>query len=105
MLFFVNSMDSDKEVCIKLHRDLKKKLEHHIKGDIYMSWKAKYIDKLTKDNEKEDLARKLEKSVIVEQQPGEHGTKQRFASGLECNFDKDLQGLYAEVKYWEMCII
>ncbi len=21
--------------------------------------------------------------------------------GLECNFDKDLQGLYAEVKYWE----
>jgi len=101
MLFFVKNQGSDRDQCINAYQSLKKRLENHIKGDLYMKWKEKYLKGLRRDYEKEDLEMKLEQPVIVEQSRNEHDSKRRFALRLECNFDKDLQGLYAEVKYWE----
>ena len=104
MLFFVDNTGGDRERSEKLYKITKKKLENQIKVDLYAEWKKRYMSKLRKDNEEEDLKVKLEKPVIIEQQiqqPAHHDSKRKFAIALECNFDKDLQEIYAEVKYWE----
>eukprot|EP01022_Parablepharisma_sp_SALTPOND_P013750 TRINITY_DN1846_c1_g1_i1.p2 TRINITY_DN1846_c1_g1~~TRINITY_DN1846_c1_g1_i1.p2 ORF type:complete len:5107 (+),score=843.18 TRINITY_DN1846_c1_g1_i1:25620-40940(+) len=100
MLFFVRNTSSEREQCIKDYNQLKKRLVNHIKGDLYTSWKSRYVEPLGKGNEKEALELKFQQPVIIEQARNEQDSRRRFATRLECNFDKDLQLLYAEVKYW-----
>ena len=103
MLFFIKSTLPEKAQCNYEYNTLKKRIETHIKDDLYSNWKTEYVVPLGKNNEKENLELKFDKPVITAIRKDSRRTddmRKRAAKSLVCNFDKYLQGLYAEVKYW-----
>ncbi len=102
ILFFVRQTNNQEKLdCEGQYRSLRNRLCAYIKSDIYTKWKEKYINKLTHGREEEELKTKLDVPVMREMHTEDHSRREKFALGLECNFDKSLQELYVEVKYWE----